>query len=54
MDQPILDILENCRSVLDGGIDEWMDAIETHAPGYLASEEAGQQDGYDHGLFMLN
>lgn len=53
MEQPILDILEDCKPFLHGGIDEWMDDIERYAPGYLEMEEAG--DGmapdYDHSKF---
>lgn len=48
MEQPILDILEDCKPYLDGGIDEWMDDIERYAPGYLAMEEVGNGQAPDY------
>lgn len=53
MEQPILDILENCKPSLAGGIDEWMDDIERIAPGYLDMEDAGNgmAPDYDHSKF---
>lgn len=51
MDQPIVDILEDCKPYLQGGIDEWMDDVEKYAPGYLALEEAGQEGEFDHSNF---
>ena len=50
MEQPILDILEDCKPYLAGGIDEWMDDIERIAPGYLDMEEAGNGMAPDYAL----
>ncbi|KAK7736716.1 hypothetical protein SLS53_006926 [Cytospora paraplurivora] len=50
MEQPILDILEDCKPFLHGGIDEWMDDIERYAPGYLDMEEAGSGMAPDYDL----
>lgn len=51
MDQLIVDILEDCKPGLEGGIDEWMEDIEKYAPGYLDLEEAGQEAEFDHSNF---
>lgn len=53
MDQWIVDILEDCKPVLIGGIDEWMDDIEKYAPGYLTLEEAGREGDFDHSNFLI-
>lgn len=51
MDQPVVDILEDCKPYLAGGIDEWIDDIEKYAPGFLALEEAGRAEEFRHGHF---
>lgn len=54
MDQLIVDILEDCKPYLAGGIDEWMDAIEKYAPGYLTLEEEGRAGDFDHASFKTD
>ncbi|KAI1344210.1 hypothetical protein F5Y15DRAFT_365855 [Xylariaceae sp. FL0016] len=53
MEKSILDILEDMKPGLQGGIDEWIDDIERYAPGYLDMEEAlgGMVTDYDHENF---